>query len=166
MAKVSKMNILVGLFLVLLLILVINPRIIMGLYSSILGRVVLILVVVFFSMNNITLGLLTALVVIIASNMFLTEGLDNMDNTSTTTTSTTSSTAPPSPEALQAKKDELKQKLDDKLNGNNTGVDLETIKNSVQSKSSNSLPATTSTTSTTEPAPSSQEAFRSMYASI
>jgi hypothetical protein len=39
---------------------------------------VLIGVVLFFTMNNVTLGLLTALCLIIASNMFFMEGLTNL----------------------------------------------------------------------------------------
>ena len=159
MPKVSKMNILVGLFFVLLVILVLNPRIIRNLYSSIIGRCILILIVLFFSMNNITLGLLTALIVIIASNMFLFEGLDNMD-TSTTTT-------PPAKTEKEITKEQLEKKIDAKTNEEDKdgGIDLETIKNSIQAKSSNSLPVTTTTT-TEEPSASSQEAFRSMYASV
>ena len=155
MTKVSKMNILIGLFFVLLVILVLNPRIIRNLYSSIIGRAVLILIVLFFSMNNITLGLLTALVVIVASNMFLFEGLDNMDTTSTSTPLTTN----------DIEKDKAHKTVDTKPDEPANGVDLETIKNSIQPKSSNSLPATTTTT-TEEPSPSSKEAFRSMYASV
>lgn len=154
MTKVSKMNILIGLFFVLLIILVLNPRIIRNLYSSIIGRTVLILIVLFFSMNNITLGLLTALVVIIASNMFLFEGLDNMDTSSTSIPVTTS------------EKDKANKTVDTETNEPENGVDLETIKNSIQPKSSNSLPATTITTTTEEPTPSSKEAFRSMFASV
>jgi hypothetical protein len=159
MPKVSKMNILIGLFFVLLVILVLNPRIIRNLYSSIIGRCILILIVLFFSMNNITLGLLTALIVIIASNMFLFEGLDNMDTSTTTTL--------PAKTEKEIAKEQLEKKIDAKTNEEDKdgGIDLETIKNSIQAKSSNSLPVTTTTT-TEEPSASSQEAFRSMYASV
>jgi hypothetical protein len=48
-----------------------------------------------------------------------------------------------------------------------SSLDLETIKKSIEPKSSNSLPVSPpTTTTTTEPSPSSTEAFRSMYASI
>jgi hypothetical protein len=162
MSKVSKMNIIIGLFFVLLIILVLNPRTLINLYSTMIGRCVLIFVVLFFSMNNITLGLLAALIVIIASNMLLFEGMEGMDNM-TTTSATTSATAT----TLEQKKANLKSKIDAKKADDATSpaVDLETIKNTIQAKSSNSLPATTPTT-TEEPTASSQEAFRSMYASV
>ena len=67
-----------GLFILLVIILMLKPRIIFNLHNNILGRVVLIGVVLFFTMNNVTLGLLTALCLIIASNMFFMEGLTNL----------------------------------------------------------------------------------------
>lgn len=59
-----------GLFLLLVIILIINPLVIHNTYNNILGRIILIGIVVFLSMNNVTLGLLAALCLIIASNMF------------------------------------------------------------------------------------------------
>ena len=165
MSKVSKMNIIIGLFFVLLIILALNPRTLINLYSTIIGRCFLIFIVLFFSMNNITLGLLTALIVIIASNMFLSEGMDNMEAYTTTSTTTTTPAT-----TLEQKKANLKNAVETKLADDKQGVDLETIKNSIQAKSSNSLPATppptTATTTAEEPTASSQEAFRSMYASV
>jgi hypothetical protein len=67
-----------GLFILLVIILMLKPRVIFNLHNNILGRVVLIGVVLFFTMNNVTLGLLTALCLIIASNMFFMEGLTNL----------------------------------------------------------------------------------------
>lgn len=67
-----------GLFVLLVIILMIKPRIFYNLYNHILGRVLLIGVVLFFTMFNVTLGLLAALCLIIVSNMFFMEGLDNM----------------------------------------------------------------------------------------
>ena len=67
-----------GLFVLLVIILMINPRVFYNLYNHILGRVLLIGVVLFFTMFNVTLGLLAALCLIMVSNMFFMEGLDNM----------------------------------------------------------------------------------------
>ena len=66
-----------GLFLLLVVALILKPRVLFNLYRNILGRVVLIAVVIFFTMFNVTLGLLAALCLIIASNMFFMEGFDN-----------------------------------------------------------------------------------------
>jgi hypothetical protein len=73
----KKLGIL-GLFVLLVIILMLKPRVLFNLHNNILGRVVLIGVVLFFTMNNVTLGLLTALCLIIASNMFFMEGLTNL----------------------------------------------------------------------------------------
>jgi hypothetical protein len=70
----------ISLFVFLAIILAINPSIINNVYNTMLGRLVLILVIIFLSMNNVTLGLLVALVLIIILNEYgsLTEGLNNM----------------------------------------------------------------------------------------
>ena len=68
-----------GLFLLLVIALILKPRVLFNLHKNILGRVVLIGVVLFFTMFNVTLGLLSALCLIIASNMFFMEGLTNLD---------------------------------------------------------------------------------------
>ena len=91
-------------------------------------------------MNNVTLGLLSALFIIITSNMYVKEGLDNMPDTTVADVKAKKSTTPP---------------LTD-------GVDLETIKNSIQSKESSSLPIT-KPASNDDVAAASTEAFRSMY---
>ena len=68
--ELSKIHGLGFLLMVLVVVLIIDPRMIHNMYSNILGRVVLIGIVIFFSMNNLTLGLLIALAVIAASNQF------------------------------------------------------------------------------------------------
>jgi len=118
MSKMTKMSMLLF---VLFLILVIQPSFLNNLYSTILGRILLIVVVLFFAMNNVTLGLLSALIIIISSNMFFMEGLETMDPTTTPTM-----TMPPA-DKIQ----EVKEKVQ--------GVDLETIKDTIQSKDSSTL---------------------------
>ena len=70
----------ISLFVFLAIILAIKPSIINNVYNTMLGRLVLILVIIFLSMNNVTLGLLVALVLIIVLNEYgsLTEGLTNI----------------------------------------------------------------------------------------
>lgn len=147
MSKMSSKNAIVVLFFMFVLILFVEPNLLPRIYSSILGRFVLILLVLFFAMNNVTLGLLSALFIIITSNMYVREGLDNMTDSADTTTSETvadvkekKSTTPPLTDS----------------------VDLETIKNSIQSKDSSSLPIT-KPVSTDDVTAASTEAFSSMY---
>ncbi len=70
----------------MVLTLAINPRMIYSIYDNILGRLVLICIVVFLSMNSTTLGLLATLVIIISLNQFSTfiEGMENSSDTSQT----------------------------------------------------------------------------------
>jgi biopolymer transport protein ExbD len=113
-------------------------------------------------MNNVTLGLLAALVIIIASNMFFHEGLDNMMPETTTTNTVASNISDVVANA--------KEKIQAKINENNSvpveesdGVDLETIKASVQPKSSSTLPVSLPGSSE-HVSPASTEPFTSMYA--
>ncbi len=72
-----KFQSIVALFVALVIILAINPTIVRNMYGSILGRLFLILIVIFFAINNITLGLLIVLTIITALNQYgsLVEGM-------------------------------------------------------------------------------------------
>ena len=71
----------IAMFVALMIILAVNPRTVNNIYSTILGRLVLIGAVIFFSMNNLVLGLLVALAIITATNQFgsFVEGMETMD---------------------------------------------------------------------------------------
>ena len=145
MNKLNKTHGMFFLFVLLILVLVIKPSVVKNMYNSFLGRLLLVSIVIFFAMNNMTLGLLSALVFIIFSNMIcFKEGLDNMDSTTTDTDSST--------KAVINKNQEDKE----------PPIDLETIKNSIQSKSSASLP-TARPESSEDVAPATQESFQSMH---
>jgi hypothetical protein len=115
-----------ALFVVLAIILVVNPRMVNNVYETILGRLFLIGIVIFFAMNNITLGLLAVLAIIVASNQFsfLVEGMENNVTTD----------KPPVQIQMPDKKktDEVE------------GVDKEDIKNAIMSKDSKQLPVVVS----------------------
>jgi len=70
-----KSQIIGSLFLALVVILTLKPKIINNIYNNLLGRVFLICVIIFVSMNNVTLGLLVVLVIITALNQFF-EGFE------------------------------------------------------------------------------------------
>lgn len=157
MGKLDKIHVLMILFIILVLVLVVNPSIIKNMYSSFLGRIMLVFIVLFFAMNNMTLGLLTALVFIIMSNMILInqEGLETMDDVSDTTiTGTGTGTNDTTPS---------KEEKDKSVNN----IDMEIIKESLKSLSSNTIPPQLPTKMSTEdvvPAPPQTEAFQGMYA--
>jgi hypothetical protein len=167
-----KTKSIVALFVALSIILAIQPRMIYDLYNTLLGRLVIIVVIVFFAMHNVTLGLLVVLALIIVSNKFttFTEGLETMDKT-TTTLGTVPSTIGDDNATTGSSADKqtvltrtATVSLNDKdKSGNPTiselktqaetkGVDKETIKTTIASKPSNSLPvASTSSSENVQP---------------
>jgi hypothetical protein len=173
----SKMHGLGFLFIMLIVVLIVSPRSLNNLYNNTLGRVALIALIIFFAMNNVTLGLLAALCVIIASNMYMFEGLENMtedqknnlkdkaiDKKGTMSTTTTDSTTPTTTTSTTDS-----TTTDSTTTG--TGVDKEAIKDAIQAKASNTIQVAKADFSSTEVAPTAapstttQEAFSSMGAS-
>ena len=65
-----KTNSIMALFVALVVIFAVNPRMVNNLYSSVLGRLLLISIVIFLSMKSVSLGLLVVLTIIAASNQF------------------------------------------------------------------------------------------------
>ena len=137
-----------ALFVALVVILMISPKIVNNIYGSILGRLLLVFIVIFFAMNNTTLGLLVALAIISALNQFgsfvesrfiegmenatsTTVGEDNVETTGTQTVLTASAT-----EAAKKKISDLKQSIAD----GTSGVDKEDIKAAIMSKDSKQIP--------------------------
>lgn len=150
-----KTNSIVGLFFILIIILVINPNFIYNINSSILGRLFLICLLIFFAMNNITLALLTLFIIIILLNKYdsFVEGMENIQTPDTIGEENVPITG--KQEVLT--KDSVIQKIDDKIsdlkakaqagqiqttqtNDSNSGMDKEDIKNAIQSLSSSTIP--------------------------
>ena len=76
--EMQKIHGLIGLFLILVVIIAVSPGMINNIYDTILGRIVLLGIVIFFTCHNTTLGLLVALCLIVVSNKYLIEGNENM----------------------------------------------------------------------------------------
>jgi hypothetical protein len=170
-----------GLFLLLVIILIINPLVIHTAYNNILGRIILIGIVIFCSMNNVTLGLLAALCLIIASNMFFTqgsynlfEGLENINtNTSGLTIGDDTQTSTTSDQKVNiitnalsnTKKSDSSKISELKAQAESQGVDRQAIQESIQPKSSKSLNVDKTTFSSEDVSPndSTKEGFGSQY---
>ena len=148
-----KIKSMVALFMALVIILAVNPRSVNNIYNTILGRVFLIGIVIFFSMNNLTLGLLVVLAIITASNQFgsFTEGMENGttigdDNTASTGTQSVltndaAKQARKSIELTPEQQDEVSNRISDlKAKASAAGIDIESIKNDIMSKESKSIP--------------------------
>jgi len=134
-----------GLFLLLVVILVIKPRVLFNLYNNILGRVLLIGVILFFTISNITLGLLAALCLIIVSNMFFMEGMDNLNLESGLTIGDDNAVTPSESQVQVITKEQVKAKDGSKISelqsqAAEQGVDRQSIQESIESKSSKTIP--------------------------
>ena len=146
----QKIQFLIGLFVLIVVVLVLNPRVINDIHKTILGRIVLIGLVIFFTAHNTTLGLLVALCLIIAINMFFMEGIDEtlskLDEGAKTIGDdnvTTDSTMQQIKVSTTALKEEDK---DD-------GVDKQTVHESIQPIESAAIPVNKSEFSSTDVAP-------------
>ena len=120
-----------GLFLLLIVILVLKPKFILNMYNNILGRVLLIGLVLFFTTYNVALGLLAALCLIIVSNMFFMEGLDNM---------TIGDDNVVSPDEAKIKVSTRAEKEEKEKEEEVVGVDRQRVHETIQPKSSKTIP--------------------------
>jgi hypothetical protein len=73
----TKMQGTLVLFILLVVILMTSPGFYNNLYNNVLGRIFLIIILIFFATNNVTLGLLVALIIIIGTNVYFVEGMEN-----------------------------------------------------------------------------------------
>ena len=164
-----------GLFLLLVVILVIKPRVIFNLYNNILGRVLLIGVVLFFTISNINLGLFAALFQIIVSNMFFTEGMDNLNLESGLTIGDDNAVTSANSQVKVTTKDQITAKDGSKISelqsqAAEQGVDRQTIQESIQAKSSKTIPVNKSNFNSDDVSPSepttsaTTEGFYNKYA--
>jgi hypothetical protein len=126
------------LFFIFIIILAVFPKQVHHFYKSMLGRLVLLSVVIYFTVNNMTLGLLMALVIIAASNQFnpFIEGMT-------------------SPKTVGEDNEEKEEKEEKK------GVSKEDIKIAVTSKASNSIPVSTKAASNEEVSASTESMLNS-----
>ena len=157
----QKIQVLIGLFVLIVVVLVLNPRVINDIHKTILGRIVLIGLVIFFTAHNTTLGLLVALCLIIAINMFFMEGIDEtLSKTIGDDNVITDSTEPKIKVSTTPK--ETKEE-DDKEDG----VDKQTVHESIQPIESAAIPVNKSAFRSTDVAPSdpvnSKQGFSLLY---
>jgi hypothetical protein len=144
------------LFTALCIILAINPRIINHVYNTILGRIFLLAIIIFLSLNNITLGLLITLCLIIILNKFgnFAEGMDVMGQQSITTPQTIGDDNATNPDTNSSKIQvqvnptitpkmqtisNLKDKIAASVVGGN-GVDVQSMQQTIMPVDSNKLP--------------------------
>lgn len=143
----------VALFFVLVIILAISPRFVYDMYQTIVGKLIILSILIFFSMKNVTLGLLIALCLIILSTQFnsLTEGMDNNQTSTTIGEDNTSASDASGNKINIATKEEAEQKISDlKAKIQNSGLNVTSIEDSIRAKASQSIPVDKQTISSSE----------------
>jgi hypothetical protein len=129
-----------ALFFGLVIILAISPRFVYNIYQTVIGKLIILCILAFFAMKNITLGLLIALCLIILSTQFdkLTEGMDN----NTAVTIGEDNTIDVSGNKINlVTKQEAEQKISDlKAKIQNSGLNVTTIEDSIRAKASQAIP--------------------------
>jgi len=151
-----KTHSIVAIFIALVVILAINPKMVNTLYSSVLGRLFLISIVILLSMKNVTLGLLVALTIISGLNQFgsfvegfepTTVGEDNVDATGKQIVLTNAAQGTTQNQGVTGQGtavttvNSAKQKISDlKAQAAANGVDKEDIKAALQAKDSSTIP--------------------------
>ena len=139
-----KTNSIIVIFLALIVILAVNPKMVNNIYNTILGRLFLISIVIFLSMKNITLGLLVALIIISGLNQFgsFVEGMETMPTSTTVGEENIPTTGKQIvlTDSETQKLDTAKQKVSDlKAKAAASCIDKEDIKNSIMSKDSKTI---------------------------
>ena len=140
MKFLTKKNAIMFFILLLVVSILLKPRYLHNIHSTLIGRLLLVAFIVVASMNHILLGLLVGLCVIIVSNMYYIEGMGNIgddnstDNTSPGDKINVTTTPPNSDTDANANTDKDKDKNKEK-----DGTDRQTIESTIQSKDSNNI---------------------------
>jgi len=137
-----KTNSIMALFVALVIIFAVNPKMVNNMYSSVLGRLFLLCIVIFLSMKSVSLGLLVVLAIIAASNQFgsFCEGFDMPETIGEDNAPITGQKQVLTKSAITQKLSELKAKVAaGEVGSGEGGVDKEDIKNTIMSKDSKTM---------------------------
>ena len=131
-------------FILLFIISWINPELIYNLNKFYIGKLIILMVIIFFSSTNIILGLLTIFIyfAILDKYRYVIEGMTNEDQI---VTKDTIGEIKQDVSSLSNTEEKEKSEKKDKIvistkNSNTDGVDIQDIKDSIASKDSNTLP--------------------------
>lgn len=131
-------------FILILIISFFNPELIYNLNKSFIGKLTILIVIIFFSSSNIILGLLTIFIyfAILDKYRYVIEGMISEEKINTENTiGEIKNNETKNNETKKVKsKDENKNKIIISTSNNSNGVDIQDIRDSIASKDSNSLP--------------------------
>ena len=107
-AKMDQINVMFALFILLVAVVYVHPSMIKKLNHTVLGRIILVAIIVYFSVHNTTAGILAALVIICVMQTYIyQEGLDG-----TGVPTVTAASLEKDSQIDQTKVDELKKKIE------------------------------------------------------
>jgi hypothetical protein len=154
-----------ALFILLVLVVFVNPQWATNLYSTILGRLILVVVLTYFAMSNVTLALIVALVMIIGFNNFYTNQMYGIEGFSSGANEVEANGV----EATKLK--EKKQQLPTTTEGtelvNNDGpLDYTHLENNIRPKESGTINTQLESNPDGEVEPNSMENFDNQYAAF
>lgn len=118
-AKMTQMNVMFALFVLLVAVVCLHPEMVKKLNHTVLGRIIIVAIIVYFSLHNTTVGILAALVIICVMQSYIyQEGFEGgaTDATATATASVPTVSAASleiASQINQPKVDELKQKIEE-----------------------------------------------------
>lgn len=138
-------------FIILVIILTFNPRMIYNFYKTILGRTVLIGLIIFLAINNISLALIVSFIIILVLNNYcnFVEGFDNIETPDTIGEENVPITGKQvvyTKGAAKKKISELKQlkqadiPIMPSTSSSKDGIDTTSLQESVKSVPANSIP--------------------------
>uniref|UniRef100_A0A6C0IUE1 Uncharacterized protein n=1 Tax=viral metagenome TaxID=1070528 RepID=A0A6C0IUE1_9ZZZZ len=145
----------IALFVSLVIVLAISPRFVYTIYQNVIGKLVLLIILSFLAMKNITLGLLFALCLIVLSTQYgnITEGMDNIQIPGTIGEDNTTDTSGNKIQLAtkQQVKENVEQKISDlKAKIQNSGLNVTAIEDSIRAKASQTIPIDKQTTISNE----------------
>ena len=132
-------------FILLIIISFINPKLIYNLNKFYIGKLIILIVIIFFSLSNIVLGLLTIFIyfLILDKYRYVIEGMDDEQRIDTSNTVGEIKQNEKNNKNSEEKKEEEYKKnkiIISTNNVNSSGIDIQDIRDSVASKDSNSFP--------------------------
>lgn len=151
-----------ALFILLVLVVFVNPQWATNLYSTILGRLILVAVLTYFAMLNVTLALIVALVMIIGFNNFYTNQMYGIEGFSNGVEANESNEVEAN--KLKEKKQQPTLTEGTELVNNDGPLDYTHLENNIRPKESGTINTQLESNPDGEVEPNSMENFDNQYA--
>jgi hypothetical protein len=108
--KMDQMNVMFALFLLLVAVVYVHPDMVKKLNHTVLGRLIIVAIIVYFSVHNTTVGILAALVIICVMQSYVFQ--EGFDGTGASAPTVSAAGLETDSQIDPAKVDELKKKIE------------------------------------------------------